>query len=85
MNFPGRFVQLDQLPMRQIARVAAIDWQRLSDAEGRRLRDLGLDEGVEVEVLHRGWFLFKDPIALRLGRMTVAIRTVHAKAVEVAL
>jgi ferrous iron transport protein A len=36
-----------------------------------------------VEPLHRGWFLFKDPLAVRVGRMTVAIRAAHAAAVQV--
>jgi ferrous iron transport protein A len=36
-----------------------------------------------VEPLHRGWFLFRDPLAVRVGRMTVAIRAAHAAAVKV--
>jgi ferrous iron transport protein A len=36
-----------------------------------------------VETLHRGWFLFRDPIAVQIGRMTVAIRTAHASAIAV--
>jgi ferrous iron transport protein A len=79
----GPRVQLDQLPLNQPARVSGVDWARLGDAEGRRLRDLGFDEGVEVEPLHRGWFLFRDPIAVRVGRMTVALRSSLAAAVQV--
>jgi ferrous iron transport protein A len=78
-------VQLDQLPLNQAAKIVAIDWSCLGDTEAHRLRDLGFDEGAEVETLHRGWFLFRDPIAVRVGRMTVAIRTTHAAAIEVAI
>jgi ferrous iron transport protein A len=37
-----------------------------------------------VEPLHRGWLLARDPLAVRVGRMTVAIRLAHASAVTVA-
>lgn len=76
-------VRLDQLPLNQRARVTAIDWSHLAQNEGRRLREFGFDEGMEVETLHKGWFLFKDPIAVRIGRMTVAIRKAHAAAIAV--
>jgi ferrous iron transport protein A len=76
-------VQLDTLALNTVARIVQIDWSRLGETEGRRLHDLGFDDGVEVEPLHRGWFLFSDPLALRVGRMTVAIRAAHAAAVEV--
>lgn len=76
-------MHLDQLPLNSIARIAQINWSRLSDAEGHRLRCLGFDTGVEVEPLHRGWLMFKDPLAVRVGRMTVAIRAAHAAAIEV--
>lgn len=72
---------LDRLPIGHVARIASIDWSRLDPAEARRLREFGLFEGVEVEVLHRGSLLFRDPLAIRVGRMRVAIRSVHAAAV----
>ncbi|MGJ3628862.1 FeoA domain-containing protein [Sphingomonas sp. MMS24-JH45] len=37
----------------QRATVAEIDWARLATPEARRLRELGFDQGVAVEVLHR--------------------------------
>ena len=49
----------------------------------RRLRELGFDEGVEVEVLHRARF-GSGPVACRIGRMTVALRRAVAAAVHVA-
>jgi ferrous iron transport protein A len=65
------------------ALVASIDWHALDQAEAARLRHFGFDEGVAVEPLHLGPF-GRDPIAIRVGRMTVAIRRKHAGAVRVA-
>ena len=76
-------MQLDILPLNRTDRISRIHWSQLSEAEGHRLRCLGFDEGVEVEPLHRGWLLFKDPLAVRVGRMTVAIRAAHAAAIDV--
>jgi len=72
---------LDRLAVGHVARIAGIDWARLDAAEGRRLREFGLYEGMEVEVLHRGTLFFRDPLAIRVGRMRIAIRAVHAAAV----
>jgi ferrous iron transport protein A len=76
-------LDLVSLPRRQPATVAAIDWTRLAAPEARRLRELGFDEGVAVEVLHRA-SLGSGPIACRIGRMTVALRRAVAGAVHVA-
>ncbi len=73
---------LEHLPTRQSATVAAIDWARLAEPEARRLRELGFDEGVGVEVLHRAR-LGGGPIACRIGRMTVALRRVVAGTIHV--
>jgi len=73
---------LDQLKVGKKARVLSIDWGALDDAEGCRLRHFGFDEGMIVEPLHLGPF-GRDPIAVRVGRMTVAIRRKHALAVKV--
>ncbi len=64
--------------------VAAVAWDRIAPAEGRRLRELGLVEGANVELLHRGSLFLKDPLALRVGRTTIVIRTVHAAAISIA-
>jgi ferrous iron transport protein A len=72
---------LDHLPVGSTGRIASVDWDALASAEGRRLRELGLFEGVDVEMLHRGALFFRDPLAIRIGRMRVVIRTVHAAAV----
>jgi ferrous iron transport protein A len=76
-------MRLDQLPLRLPAHISAIDWASLGEAEARRLRELGFDEGVAVEALHRGGWFGRDPIACRVGRMTVAIRRAQAAAISV--
>ena len=73
---------LETLPRRQAAIVGAIEWARLASPEARRLRELGFDEGVAVEVLHRAR-LGGGPIACRIGRMTVALRRAVARAISV--
>lgn len=75
-------VRLDQLPFRTPARVTAVAWDQLTPSEARRLRNLGLDEGVTVEALHGGP-IGKDPLAVRIGRMMVAIRRAHAHVITV--
>ena len=64
-------------------RVLAVDWDRLDPAEGRRLRALGLDAGAVLRLAHRGIFVGRDPIAVEIGRMTIALRRSHALAVSV--
>ena len=84
MNAPFSLdsISLDRLALGTKARVAAIDWAALDDSEANRLKHFGFDEGVAVEALHLGPF-GRDPIAIRVGRMTVAIRRKHAGAVRV--
>lgn len=74
---------LDLLPIGQSARIVAVDWTQLVDEEGQRLRALGLDAGARVAVAHRGVFAGSDPLAITIGRMTVALRRVHARAMTV--
>jgi ferrous iron transport protein A len=84
MNAPFHpdVTSLDNLTVGTRARVSAIDWDRLDEGEACRLRHFGFDEGVVVEPLHLGPF-GRDPIAIRVGRMTVAIRRRHAGAISV--
>ncbi len=74
---------LDQLPIGQDARIVAVDWGHVVLEEAKRLRALGLEEGAKVSVAHRGVFVFRDPIAITIGRMTVAVRRAHAAAMQV--
>ncbi|MEO0501201.1 MAG: FeoA family protein [Pseudomonadota bacterium] len=74
-------MQIDQLKAGQVAVVTAMTL----DHEGeKRLREHGLDEGIEVELLHRAAF-GADPIAIRVGEACVAIRRAQAACVTVAL
>lgn len=75
---------LDQLKLGVRARIAAIDWSSLEAVDASRLKHFGFDEGVAVQPLHLGPF-GRDPLAVRVGRMTVAIRKAHARAVRVIL
>lgn len=74
---------LDQLPIGTPARIASVDWSSLVVEEVQRLRALGLDEGARVALAYRGVFAGRDPLAVEIGRMTVAIRRVHAVAMTV--
>ncbi len=73
-------MRLHELPRNRPARIAAVDWAALTPNEARRLRELGVDEGVHVTALHRAPF-GADPIAARIGRMTIAIRRATAAAI----
>jgi ferrous iron transport protein A len=77
-----RSVNLDSLPLGASARVTAIDWTTIPETEGHRLRSLGLDVGAQVEPMHKGILFWRDPIAVRVGRMTVALRRKVALAIE---
>ena len=80
--FQPETIGLDQLELGRKALVASINWDVLDHKEACRLKHFGFDEGVAVEPLHLGPF-GRDPIAIRVGRMTVAIRRKHAGAVRV--
>ena len=73
---------LDQLPTGQPAQIDAIDWSMMPEHEGQRLRALGFDVGAAVRIRHRGVLFGRDPIAVEIGRMTVAIRRLHARAMS---
>ena len=74
---------LDGFDSGRSARIIGVDWASLADDEAKRLKALGVDEGAEVAIVHRGVFGTRDPIALRLGNMTIAIRRAHAHAISV--
>lgn len=83
----GRVVEndltLDLLAPLERAEITHVDWSVLAPDEGKRLRAMGIDEGARVAVAHRGIFIGRDPIAIMVGRMNVAIRRVHARAMQV--
>lgn len=74
---------LDSFAAEKPARIVSVDWAALAEDEGKRLKALGVDEGAQIAVIHRGIFGTRDPLAIRIGRMTVALRRSHALAIEV--
>lgn len=76
-------MKLEALERGKQARIISVDWTAIAPEEGKRLRALGIDEGAEIAVAHRGIFGGKDPLAILIGRMTIAIRRVHAAAMVV--
>jgi len=77
-------VKLDSAPLGVAVRISRINWDQMSHDEGRRLREFGLMEGIEVTPLHRGSLFSRDPLALSVGRMQVIIRSRQAAMIEVA-
>lgn len=77
-------MRADQLPYDRNAIITNVDWQSLDPSTAKRLRDFGVDEGVNIQLLHCGP-VGKNPIALRIGRMTVALRKNQAAAIHVEL
>ncbi len=53
-----------------------------TDELERRLLEIGFVEGADVEVLHEG-FIGRDPIAIRVDDMSVALRRREANAILV--
>ncbi len=76
-------MRLDHLPFNSPATIASIDWAALGDTMARRLRACGFEDGALVEALHHGGGFAKDPIAVRIGRMTIAVRRAQAAAIDV--
>lgn len=73
---------IDRLQPGQTAQIIAIDRAGLDPQTARRLQELGFDEGVDVEMLHRAPF-GGDPLAVRVGNMVVALRRAMAALIEV--
>ena len=74
---------LEGLSIGQRARIVSVEWDRIAPEDGKRLRALGIDEGARIAIAHRGVFGGSDPIAILIGRMTVALRRAHAAAMTV--
>lgn len=74
---------LDGLEIGANVRIVAVDWPVLAEDEAKRLQALGIDEGAEISIAHRGILFGRDPLAIRIGSMTVALRRSHAHAIRV--
>jgi ferrous iron transport protein A len=75
-------LHIDDLLPGEVATIVAIDRDRVDPENARQLHEMGFDEGVDVELLHRAPF-GGDPIALRVGNMGVALRKRLARMVVV--
>jgi ferrous iron transport protein A len=73
---------IERLKRGEVATIAAIDRAGLDPVTAQRLHELGFDEGVDVELLHRAPF-GGDPLAVRVGNMVVALRCSMAQLIEV--
>jgi ferrous iron transport protein A len=73
---------IDALAVGEVALIASIDRAGLDPGTAQRLCELGFDEGVDVEILHRAPF-GGDPLAVRVGNMVVALRRDMARLIEV--
>jgi ferrous iron transport protein A len=73
---------IEHLPRGEVATISAIDRAGLDPETARRLHELGFDEGVDIELLHRAPF-GGDPLAVRVGNMVVALRCSMARLIEV--
>jgi ferrous iron transport protein A len=76
-------LRLDTLPPNTPATIAQIDWTALESAAAKRLKAFGFEDGATIETLHFGGIIAKDPIAFRIGRMTIALRRVQAASISV--
>jgi len=70
-------------PLGSAVRVTSVAWDKLESGEARRLHALGVDVGAVLKLAHRGIFAGRDPLAVEVGRMTVALRREHALAIMV--
>lgn len=63
-------IALSTLPRHRTARIREI---RADDALARRLLEMGMQEGLEICVLHEGP-IGRDPLAVKLNDRIVALR-----------
>lgn len=69
---------LRQLKTGQLAKIKTVD---ASGEMGRRIRDMGIIPGAELEVI--GKAPLRDPVALRLGGFTLTLRNNEADCITV--
>ena len=76
---------LSELEIGETGKIAGFDTSRVEDQEFAadledRLLEIGFEEGLIVELLHVG-SIGRDPMAVRVGTMTVALRRMEADAI----
>ena len=73
-----RILPLRKMQVGQRAKVGAVD---AAGEMGRRIRDMGLVPGAELEVMGRA--PLRDPVALRIGGFTLTLRNNEADYISV--
>jgi ferrous iron transport protein A len=76
-------IDLTQLLPGERGRICGINNPEQGESVVRRLLELGFDEGIEVELLHKGLF-GGNPLSVRVGDSTVALRRAEAARVRLA-
>lgn len=76
---------LSELKIGETSTIQGFDTSRIDDKEfsddlEERLLEIGFEEGLSVELLHQGP-IARDPLAVKIGPMTVALRRAEADAI----
>lgn len=76
---------LSELEIGETGTISGFDTSRLDDQEFAadledRLLEIGFEEGLTAELLHVGP-IGRDPLAVKIGTMTVALRKMEADAI----
>lgn len=76
---------LSDLKIGEASTIQGFDTSRIDDKEFAvdledRLLEIGFEEGLAVELLHQGP-IGRDPLAVKIGTMTVALRRAEADAI----
>ncbi len=79
----GPDLTLDELPVGRHGVVTTINASQLGEIAAQRLLAMGLERGAMVEPLHKGVLWAHDPVAVRVGRRTLALRRSQAQSIEV--
>lgn len=76
---------LSELKIGEISTIDGFDTTRIKDKDFAadledRLLEIGFEEGLSVELLHQGP-IGRDPLAVKVGGMTIALRRAEADAI----
>ena len=80
-SLDAHFMNLDQAPLSTVWRVAKVQVSAGGEAPARQLEDIGFLPGEPVCVMSRGLF-GGDPLAVRVGLSTFALRRDEARCIE---
>lgn len=75
-------MSLDQLPTLAMAKVTGVIIASPHEQTARQLEDVGFVPGEQVQILKRAW-LGADPMVVRVGLSTFALRQSEAQLIEI--